>query len=100
MRCWETPSKLQGKPDRKCATTISRATQSAAHRNAHAARCHQFVANNSFAEAHPLCSATNILPGNNLQQSHTQAAGYKARYALNASQPTIAPAGNGMKSSQ
>src|SRR5205809_6463316 len=100
MRYCETARRFQGKPDRKRLTTISSATQAAAQRRAHHVRCHQFVLRNSFVAAPQACSAQNLLPGNNLQQSQTQAARYKARYALSASQPATAPAGKGMNNSQ
>src|SRR5438067_1897236 len=100
MRYCETPRRFHGKPDRKRLTTISSATQAAAQRSVHHVRCHQFVVMNSFVAAPQACSAQNLFPGNNLQQSQTQAARYKARYALSATQPTTAPAGNGMNSSQ
>src|SRR5207302_7014957 len=100
MRYCEAPRKFHGNPDRKRATIISSATQSAAQRSAHHARCHLFVVKNAPTADHQLCSPPHFFVEINLQQSQTQVAGYSARYALSASQPTIAPAGKGTNRSQ
>src|SRR2546426_4472899 len=100
MRYCETPRKFHGKPDRKRATTMSSATQSPAQRIIQHERCQLSVVKNSPTAGHQVWAATNFFPENNLQQSQTQVAGYSARYALSASQPTIAPAGKGTNRSQ
>src|SRR2546430_16873019 len=100
MRYCETPRKFHGKPDRKRATTMSSATQSPAQRIIQHERCHQFFVKNSPTADHQVWAATNFFPENSLQQSQTHTAGYNARVALQAHQPTIAPAGNGMNNSQ